>query len=122
MTWFEPSKKERLTIGQVLKEELEKAPLITTSSYTPVAADANRLIEVDAATGKVVTIHPNVFTTGQQLRILQAGAGVVTVAAGAGMTIESRATQKTDGQWAVLTVLFRSPTSAVVTGAIAASA
>jgi hypothetical protein len=122
MVWFEPSKKERLSIGLVVKELLEKEPMVRTTSYTPVAEDAYRTIEIDSPTGKVVTIHPDVFAANQQLRILQVGAGVITVAAAAGMTIESRATQKTDGPWSVLTVLFRSPTSAVVTGDLAASA
>jgi hypothetical protein len=62
----------------------------TGTTYTLVAADAeNKLVTLSNASGITLTIPPSVFTTGQQINIAQIGAGQVTFAQGAGVTIAS---------------------------------
>lgn len=62
----------------------------TGTTYTLVAADAeNKLVTLSNASGITLTVPPSVFTTGQQINIAQIGAGQVTLAQGAGVTITS---------------------------------
>jgi hypothetical protein len=62
----------------------------TGTTYTLVAADAeNKLVTLSNASAITLTIPPSVFTTGQQINIAQIGAGQVTLAQGAGVTITS---------------------------------
>jgi hypothetical protein len=119
--WADPSKKERLGIAAVLKEHLEKEPKAVTVNYTAVADDANRTIEVNSGAAKTVTFPGGVFAAGQKVNVLQAGAGQVTLATSGGLTINSPTTLKTNGQWSKVTLEFRSPTTAVLSGNIAAA-
>jgi hypothetical protein len=62
----------------------------TGTTYTLVAADAeNKLVTLSNAGAITLTVPPSVFTTGQQINIAQIGAGQVTLAQGAGVTITS---------------------------------
>jgi hypothetical protein len=62
----------------------------TGTTYTLVAADAeNKLVTLSNASGITLTVPPSVFTAGQQINIAQIGAGQVTLAQGAGVTITS---------------------------------
>ena len=62
----------------------------TGTTYTLVAADAeNKLVTLSNASDITLTVPPSVFTTGQQINIAQIGAGQVTLAQGAGVTITS---------------------------------
>ena len=61
-----------------------------TADYTLVLADAGKAVEVNAATGKNVTVPPNsavAFAVGTIIEVPQVGAGVATVLAGVGVTI-----------------------------------
>ena len=63
-----------------------------TDSYTLVASDQNKAVEVSAATGVTVTIPPNsavAFPVGAIVEVAQLGAGQVTIAAGAGVTLQA---------------------------------
>ena len=80
-----------------------------TDTYTLVLADAHKLVTCNKATGFTVTIPPNssvAFETGDQVNLMQLGAGQVTVAAGAGVTLRSAGSLvKTSAQYAVATLV-----------------
>lgn len=61
----------------------------TGTTYTLVAADLGKMVTLSNASGITLTIPPSVFTTGNIINIQQIGAGQVTLAQGAGVTITS---------------------------------
>ena len=91
----------------------------TTSAYTLVVGDANRVVTFSATT--TVTIPASVFSVGDQINILQTGSGQVTVAAGAGVTLRSEASRvKTRAQYALATVICIATNEWVVLGNVVA--
>lgn len=73
-----------------------KLPVINTqsavSAYTLILSDARKVIEMLNASANTITIPPNsavAFPIGTELKIVQTGAGKTSVAAGAGVTINS---------------------------------
>ena len=80
--------------------------LQTGTTYTLVLSDAAKLIRCNNAAAITLTIPPNssvAFDVGTIITVEQQGAGVITVAPGSGVTINS-AKRKTDGQYAVVQV------------------
>ncbi|MBU3992583.1 MAG: DUF2793 domain-containing protein [Alphaproteobacteria bacterium] len=75
------------------------------TSYTAVLGDAGGYIQFTNAAAIAFTIPPNssvAFAVGTVITIEQAGAGVVTITAGAGVTLNSRGSLvDTAGQYAV---------------------
>ena len=62
----------------------------TGTSYTLVLSDAaNRLVTASNASAITITVPPSVFATGNVINVQQTGAGQVTFAQGAGVTITS---------------------------------
>lgn len=61
----------------------------TGTTYTLVAADLGKLVTLNNASPITLTIPPSVFAAGNIINIQQIGAGQVTFAAGAGVTITS---------------------------------
>jgi hypothetical protein len=61
----------------------------TGTSYTLIASDQDKLVTLSNANPITLTIPPSVFSAGQLINIQQIGAGQVTLAAGAGVTITS---------------------------------
>lgn len=64
-----------------------------TDSYILALTDAGKVVEMNAATAKTVTIPPNssvAFATGTVIELFRLGAGTVTVTPGSGVTILSR--------------------------------
>lgn len=62
----------------------------TGTTYTFVVADAaNKLVTASNAAAIVLTVPPSVFATGNVINVQQIGAGQVTFAQGAGVTITS---------------------------------
>ena len=61
----------------------------TGTTYTLVSGDALGLVTCSNASAITVTVPPSVFSAGQQINVQQIGAGQVTFAAGAGVTITS---------------------------------
>ena len=80
-----------------------------TDTYTLVLADAHKVIPLNKGTSFTVTVPPNssvAFEIGDQVNLLQLGAGQVTVAAGAGVTIRSEGNKlKLKGQYAAGTCI-----------------
>jgi hypothetical protein len=79
----------------------------TGTSYTAVLGDDGDLITFDNGSAITFTIPPNgtvAFGIGTQINIMQLGAGQVTIAPGAGVTIRSAGSKlKTSAQYAVAT-------------------
>lgn len=79
----------------------------TGTTYTTVLADDGKLITCDNAASIALTIPPNssvAYGIGTQINIMQLAAGVVTITAGAGVTLQSAGSKlKTNGQYAVAT-------------------
>ena len=61
----------------------------TGTTYTLVAADLGKMVTLSNAGAITLTVPPSVFTTGNIINIQQLGAGQVTLAQGAGVTITS---------------------------------
>jgi hypothetical protein len=61
----------------------------TGTTYTLVAADLGKIVTLSNASGITLTVPPSVFATGNIINIQQIGAGQVTLAEGAGVTITS---------------------------------
>ena len=61
----------------------------TGTTYTLVAGDLNKLVTCSNASGITLTVPPSVFSAGNQIHIQPIGAGQVTFAQGAGVTITS---------------------------------
>jgi len=82
-------------LGSALKTE-------AGTSVTGVALDKGKWIRFTAATAVTWTINTGIHAAGDEITIEQAGAGVVTVTAGASVTINSRGSLiATNGQYAV---------------------
>jgi len=95
----------------------------TGTTYTAVAGDVGKLITASNAAAIALTIPPSVFAVGDQINIMQGtgGSGVVTITAGAGVTLNSNGAKlKTNGQYAVATVVCIASNTFVVVGNLTA--
>lgn len=90
-----------------------------TADYTAVLADAGRVIEFDSASACVLTVPPSVFPVGTVLGAYQVGAGNVSFAQGAGVTIRNLAALS--GQYAEASLRHRATNEWVLTGDLAGS-
>lgn len=61
----------------------------TGTTYTLVAGNLNQLVTLNNASSITLTVPPSVFNAGDVINIAQIGAGQVTLAQGAGVTITS---------------------------------
>ena len=61
----------------------------TGTSYTLVAGDLNDLVTLSNASAITLTVPPSVYSANDVINIAQIGAGQVTFAQGAGVTITS---------------------------------
>ena len=61
----------------------------TGITYTLVAGNLNQLVTLNNASAITLTVPPSVFSAGDVINIAQIGAGQVTLAEGAGVTITS---------------------------------
>jgi hypothetical protein len=94
------------TTAAAARTNLGAAPLYFTenaqtgTTYTLVIGDDSKLVSMSNASSNTLTVPPNssvAFAVGTRILIEQGGAGTTTIAAGAGVTIQSRGS------------LFRSP-------------
>jgi len=61
----------------------------TGTTYTLVAGNLNQLVTLNNASPITLTVPPSIFSAGDVINIAQIGAGQVTLAQGAGVTINS---------------------------------
>ena len=73
-----------VTLRQKLEFDAE-----TGTTYTLVAGNLNQLVTLNNASPITLTVPPSVFSAGDVINIAQIGAGQVTLAQGAGVTITS---------------------------------
>ena len=92
----------------------------TGTTYTAVAADANKLVTLNNASAITVTIPNGVFTVGQQINFLQLGAGQVTFVGDGTSTIVSNPGVKTRAQYSIATVVCIASNTFLLTGDITA--
>ena len=91
-----------------------------TASYTLVASDADKLVEMNVASANNLTVPASTFSAGTQILLAQYGAGQTTVVAGSGMTIRSNGGKlKLSAQYSGATLVFISATEAYLFGDIA---
>ena len=92
----------------------------TGTTYTLVAGDVGEYVTLNNASPITLTVPANVFVAGDTVNVVQLGAGQVTLT-GSGVTLNSEGSKlKLKGQYAVATILFTSPTVAVVLGNLSA--
>jgi len=94
----------------------------TGTSYSLVASDQDKLVTLSNAAAITLTVPPSVFSAGQLVNIQQIGAGQVTFAAGAGVTITSTgatsAAPKLRAQFSAATVVCTASNTFTVVGDI----
>lgn len=90
-----------------------------TAAYTLALADANKAVEITSATAVSVTVPPSstiAFPIGTTIDIAQCGAGAVTLAPGAGVTLRTPASLVSRAQWSTLSIRKRATDEWIVTG------
>lgn len=94
------------------------------TTYTLVLTDAGKLVTLNNASSITLTIPANAsvaFAIGDQINLLQLGAGQVTVAAGGGVTIRSEGSKlKLKDQYAIATCVKIATDEWVLVGNLAA--
>jgi len=92
-----------------------------TGNYTLAAGDLNELVTVNAAA--TITVPPSVFAANDQIHVQQTGAGQLTFAQGAGVTITSTgataSAPKTRAQYSACTVICTASNTFTIVGDIA---
>ena len=95
----------------------------TGTTYTLVVGDLNKLVTCSNASGITLTVPPSVFSAGNQIHIQQIGAGQVTFAQGAGVTITSTgataSAPKLRAQYSAATVICTASNTFTVVGDLA---
>lgn len=95
----------------------------TGTTYTLVAADLGKLVTLSNAGAITLTIPPSVFSAGNQIHIQQIGAGQVTLAQGAGVTITSTgataSAPKLRAQYSAATIICTASNTFTVLGDLA---
>jgi len=96
----------------------------TGTTYTLALADGGKVVEMNNASANTLTVPPNssvAFPVGSQILVLQTGAGQTTLAAGAGVTVNSKdGNLKLSAQWCAATLIKRATDVWVVVGDLSA--
>ena len=104
-------------------EELNTNAQVGTT-YTLALTDDGKIVEMNNASANTLTVPPNssvAFPVGSQILVLQTGAGQTTLAAGAGVTINSKdGNLKLSAQWCAATLIKRATDVWVVVGDLSA--
>jgi hypothetical protein len=95
----------------------------TGTSYTLVLSDADKLVEMNNASANTLTIplaSSVNYSIGQQIHILQTGAGQTTIAATSGVTLNATPGAKLRAQWSSVTLIKRATNTWVAVGDLTA--
>jgi len=96
----------------------------TGTTYTLALTDDGKVVEMNNASANTLTVPPNssvAFPVGSQILVLQTGAGQTTLAAGAGVTVNSKdGNLKLSAQWCAATLIKRATDAWVVVGDLSA--
>ena len=93
------------------------------ASYTLVIADAGKQVEISSASGVTLTVPTNAvaaFPIGTTIIIVQTGAGQITVAGSAGVTVNATPGLKMYGQWSTALLLKRATDTWLLSGDLSA--
>jgi len=92
----------------------------TGTTYTLVLADGGKLVEMNNASANTLTVPPNssvALPVGTQILVVQTGAGQTTLAAGSGVTINSKdGNLKLSARWCAATLIKRATDTWVAVG------
>jgi hypothetical protein len=92
----------------------------TSTSYTLALSDVGRVIEGNNGSAITFTVPPVsqvAWSVGASMKVFQQGAGQITMAAGAGVTLRSDGGKlKTAGQYAVIDLRMRANDEWVISG------
>jgi hypothetical protein len=95
----------------------------TGTTYTLVAGNLNQLVTLNNASPITLTVPPSVFSAGDVINIAQIGAGQVTLAQGAGVTINSTGATATApklrARWSAASIICTASNTFLVVGDIA---
>jgi hypothetical protein len=95
----------------------------TGTTYTLVAGDLNDLVTLSNAGAITLTVPPSVFSANDVINIAQIGAGQVTLAQGAGVTINSTGATATAPKlrvrWSSASIICTASNTFLVVGDIA---
>lgn len=95
----------------------------TGTTYTLVAADLGKWVTASNASAITVTVPPSVFSTGNIINVQQIGAGQVTFAQGAGVTITSTgataSAPKLRAQYSACTIICTASNTFTIVGDLA---
>ncbi len=80
---------EATGLKYVSNQQIQAINTQTGTTYTLVAGDLNKLVTLNNASGITLTVPPSVFAANDIINVVQFGAGQVTFAQGAGVTIQS---------------------------------
>jgi hypothetical protein len=125
-TTVTPSSGVVFSDGTQTKEGVpSRTPIVQkTASYTLSAlTERDSLIEISSASAVTLTVPPNssvAFPVGTSLDVLQTGAGQITIAAGAGVTINATPGLKLRTQWSGATLFKRAADTWVLYGDLSA--
>ena len=94
----------------------------TGTTYTLVAGDLNDLVTLSNAGAITLTVPPSVFSANDAINIAQFGAGQVTLAQGAGVTINSTGATATApklrARWSSASIICTASNTFLVVGDI----
>ena len=94
------------------------------TTYTLVLTDDGKVVEMNNASANTLTVPPNssvAFPVGAQILVLQTGAGQTTLAAGAGVTVNSKdGNLKLSARWCAATLIKRATDSWLLVGDLTA--
>lgn len=105
--------------------EFASSTLITnaqTISYTLVAADKDKLVEIGSTSATTLTVPANTsvaFPIGTQVNILQTNTGQITIAGTSGVTVNGTPGLKLRAQWSSATLIKRAENTWVAVGDLA---
>jgi hypothetical protein len=92
----------------------------TGTTYTLATSDIGKIVTCSNASGIVVTIPASTFAIGDQINVMQYGAGQITFTPAATVTMRSSGSKtKTFGQYAVATLINIAANEWVLVGNIA---
>lgn len=112
-----------LTTDLAAKFPLNVTTSAQTASYTLVAADAQKVVEMNVSTANTLTIPLDSsvnFPVGTSIFVVQTGTGQTTIAGASGVTVNSFIGLKIIGRWAGCTLIKRAANTWVAVGGLVA--
>lgn len=95
----------------------------TGTTYTLALSDVGKRVELSNAAAIALTVPPNAsvaFPVDCVITLVQTGAGQVTVAGGAGVTVNAAPGLKLTDQWSTATLIKRATNTWLLTGRLSA--